>query len=94
MTKRALDLKLLKPGNGFHFSLQQQGKYVYIFLNVFFNVFNEISLDSADQMVYKRSFLASLLSHSFFSTFPKRTPKTHPTLQDFNFTFFFKHLDQ
>ncbi|KAL0281157.1 UNVERIFIED_CONTAM: hypothetical protein PYX00_002229 [Menopon gallinae] len=48
----------------------------------------------ADKMEYRRSFLASLLSHSFFSTFPKRTVKTHPTLQDVNFTHFFKHLDQ
>ncbi|KAJ9579494.1 hypothetical protein L9F63_004842 [Diploptera punctata] len=38
-------------------------------------------------------FVASLLAHAFFSTFPKRTIKTHPTLQDFNFTNFFKHLD-
>lgn len=27
MAKRALDLKKLKPANGFHFSLQQQGNY-------------------------------------------------------------------
>lgn len=49
---------------------------------------------SADKLEYKRCFLASLLAHAFFSTFPKRTPKTHPTLQDFNFTLFFQHLDQ
>ncbi|XP_026323757.1 uncharacterized protein LOC113233028 isoform X2 [Hyposmocoma kahamanoa] len=38
------------------------------------------------------NFLSSLVAHSFFSTFPKRTLKTHPTLQDFNFTHFFKNL--
>ncbi|XP_013148703.1 PREDICTED: uncharacterized protein LOC106111229 isoform X2 [Papilio polytes] len=38
------------------------------------------------------NFLSSLVSHAFFSTFPKRTLKTHPTLQDFNFTHFFKNL--
>ncbi|KAL1450219.1 hypothetical protein WDU94_002662 [Cyamophila willieti] len=43
---------------------------------------------------FQRSFVSSLLAHSFFSTFPKRTSKTHPTLQDFNFSSFFKHLDQ
>ncbi|XP_055540611.1 uncharacterized protein LOC129727142 isoform X1 [Wyeomyia smithii] len=36
--------------------------------------------------------VASLLANAFFSTFPKRTEKTHPTLQDFNFTYFFKGL--
>lgn len=43
---------------------------------------------------FRRDFVSSLLAHSFFSTFPKRTTKTHPTLQDFNFSSFFKHLDQ
>uniref|UniRef100_A0A1B0CZ63 poly(ADP-ribose) glycohydrolase n=1 Tax=Phlebotomus papatasi TaxID=29031 RepID=A0A1B0CZ63_PHLPP len=38
------------------------------------------------------SFVASLLANAFFSTFPKRTAKTHPTLQDFNFTHFFVDL--
>ncbi|GBP22914.1 Poly(ADP-ribose) glycohydrolase 1 [Eumeta japonica] len=37
-------------------------------------------------------FVSSLVAHAFFSTFPKRTLKTHPTLQDFNFTNFFKYL--
>ncbi|XP_011550648.3 uncharacterized protein LOC105382460 isoform X1 [Plutella xylostella] len=37
-------------------------------------------------------FVSALLAHAFFSTFPKRTRKTHPTLQDFNFTHFFKNL--
>uniref|UniRef100_A0A1Q3FIR3 poly(ADP-ribose) glycohydrolase n=1 Tax=Culex tarsalis TaxID=7177 RepID=A0A1Q3FIR3_CULTA len=36
--------------------------------------------------------VAALLANAFFSTFPKRTEKTHPTLQDFNFTYFFKGL--
>ncbi|XP_075235452.1 uncharacterized protein LOC142332733 isoform X2 [Lycorma delicatula] len=44
-------------------------------------------------MELNREFVASLLAHCFFSTFPKRTIKTHPTLQDFNFTNFFKHLE-
>uniref|UniRef100_A0A8D8LVQ9 poly(ADP-ribose) glycohydrolase n=1 Tax=Cacopsylla melanoneura TaxID=428564 RepID=A0A8D8LVQ9_9HEMI len=43
---------------------------------------------------FQRSFVSSLIAHSFFSTFPKRTSKTHPTLQDFNFSSLFKHLDQ
>lgn len=38
------------------------------------------------------NFASSLIAHAFFSTFPKRTIKTHPTLQDFNFTYFFKNL--
>ncbi|XP_072935833.1 uncharacterized protein [Epargyreus clarus] len=38
------------------------------------------------------NFISSLIAHAFFSTFPKRTLKTHPTLQDFNFTHFFKNL--
>lgn len=46
-----------------------------------------------DKVQFERNFVASLLAHAFFSTFPKRTPKTHPTLQDFNFSVFFKHLD-
>lgn len=41
-----------------------------------------------------RHFVRSLIAHCFFSTFPKRTNKTHPTLQDFNFTYFFNHLNQ
>ncbi|CAG9771985.1 unnamed protein product [Ceutorhynchus assimilis] len=35
---------------------------------------------------------ASLLANAFFSTFPKRTDKSHPTLQNFNFAAFFKHF--
>ncbi|KAK9504588.1 hypothetical protein O3M35_010890 [Rhynocoris fuscipes] len=45
-----------------------------------------------DRVEYDREFVASLIAHGFFSTFPKRTMKTHPTLQDFNFTNFFCHL--
>ncbi|KAJ2943800.1 hypothetical protein O0L34_g8120 [Tuta absoluta] len=37
-------------------------------------------------------FVSALVAHAFFSTFPKRTLKSHPTLQDFNFTHFFKNL--
>ncbi|KAJ8913560.1 hypothetical protein NQ315_017111 [Exocentrus adspersus] len=39
------------------------------------------------------SFVSSLLANAFFSTFPKRTDKTHPTLQNFNFSNFFKSLN-
>ncbi|KAJ8985511.1 hypothetical protein NQ317_015055 [Molorchus minor] len=39
------------------------------------------------------SFVSSLLANAFFSTFPKRTDKTHPTLQNFNFSNFFKNLN-
>nr|XP_014283182.1 uncharacterized protein LOC106685156 isoform X3 [Halyomorpha halys] len=45
-----------------------------------------------DKEEFDRDFVASLLAHGFFSTFSKRTDKTHPTLQDFNFTHFFRHL--
>ncbi|XP_049856905.1 uncharacterized protein LOC126336855 isoform X1 [Schistocerca gregaria] len=48
----------------------------------------------ADRVELDRNFVASLLAHAFFSTFPKRTSKTHPTLQDSNFTHFFKHLNK
>ncbi|KAJ1523712.1 hypothetical protein ONE63_001546 [Megalurothrips usitatus] len=47
-----------------------------------------------DRVEYERPFVASLLAHAFFSSYPKRTPKTHPTLQDCNFSMFFKNLDQ
>lgn len=39
-----------------------------------------------------RPFLASLLANAFFSTFPKRTPRTHPTLLDFNCSELFPFL--
>ncbi|XP_019867161.2 uncharacterized protein LOC109596122 isoform X2 [Aethina tumida] len=38
------------------------------------------------------SFVSSLLANAFFSTFPKRTDKSHPTLQNFNFSNWFKNL--
>lgn len=38
------------------------------------------------------SFVAALLANAFLSTFPNRSINTHPTLQNFNFTFFFKGL--
>ncbi|XP_017765368.1 PREDICTED: uncharacterized protein LOC108554567 isoform X3 [Eufriesea mexicana] len=45
-----------------------------------------------DCVEYSYAFISSLIANAFFSTYPKRTAKTHPTLQDFNFTNFFKHL--
>lgn len=46
----------------------------------------------ADSVEINYNLVAALLANAFFSTFPKRTEKTHPTLQDFNFTHFFKAL--
>ncbi|XP_058807279.1 uncharacterized protein LOC131673367 isoform X2 [Phymastichus coffea] len=46
-----------------------------------------------DTIEHSYAFVASLIANAFFSTYPKRTPKTHPTLRDFNFTHFFKHLN-
>ncbi|KAL7302535.1 hypothetical protein TKK_0005173 [Trichogramma kaykai] len=37
-------------------------------------------------------FIASLVANAFFSTYAMRTPTSHPSLRDFNFTGFFKHL--
>ncbi|XP_043263876.1 uncharacterized protein LOC122404047 isoform X3 [Colletes gigas] len=45
-----------------------------------------------DCVEYSYAFASSLIANAFFSTYPKRTAKTHPTLRDFNFTNFFKHL--
>ncbi|XP_078039059.1 uncharacterized protein LOC144471154 isoform X2 [Augochlora pura] len=45
-----------------------------------------------DCIEYSYGFVSSLIANAFFSTYPKRTTKTHPTLRDFNFTNFFKHL--
>ncbi|XP_076337648.1 uncharacterized protein LOC143239905 isoform X2 [Tachypleus tridentatus] len=39
-----------------------------------------------------RRLLVSLLSNAFCSLLPKRTVKTHPTLQDFNFGEFFRQM--
>lgn len=48
---------------------------------------------SGDRVEIDRSLAASLIAHAFLSTFPRRTAKTHPTLQDFNFAgHFFHHL--
>ncbi|KAK4005262.1 hypothetical protein OUZ56_006977 [Daphnia magna] len=48
-----------------------------------------------DRVEIDRRFAASLVAHAFFSTFPRRTVKTHPTLQDFNFAgHFFQHLNR
>ncbi|XP_033219409.1 uncharacterized protein LOC117174413 isoform X2 [Belonocnema kinseyi] len=46
-----------------------------------------------DTVDYNYGFISSLIANAFFSTYPKRTAKTHPTLRDFNFTNFFKKLD-
>ncbi|CAG0885225.1 unnamed protein product [Darwinula stevensoni] len=52
------------------------------------------SLQQHDESIeVDRRFLVSILAACFFSCFPKRTPKTHPTLQDCNFAPFFRHLD-
>ncbi|XP_011879777.1 PREDICTED: uncharacterized protein LOC105568585 isoform X3 [Vollenhovia emeryi] len=45
-----------------------------------------------DSVEYSYAFVSSLIANAFFSTYPKRTSKTHPTLRDFNFTNFFRHL--
>ena len=45
-----------------------------------------------DAVEFDGQFVASLMANSFFSTYPKRTQKTHPTLLDFNFTHFFHEL--
>ncbi|CAK9832118.1 Poly(ADP-ribose) glycohydrolase [Anthophora retusa] len=70
MVERAKALRLCKPPQGLHYSLQQQG----------------------DCVEYSYALVSSLIANAFFSTYPKRTAKTHPTLRDFNFTNFFKHL--
>ncbi|XP_076350853.1 uncharacterized protein LOC143247139 [Tachypleus tridentatus] len=43
-------------------------------------------------MSLDRTFVMSLLANAFFCTFPRRTLKTHPTLQDFSFSNFFRYL--
>ncbi|XP_063903078.1 uncharacterized protein LOC135122663 isoform X2 [Zophobas morio] len=48
----------------------------------------------SDSTELEYSFISSLIANAFFSTFPKRSDKSHPTLQNFNFTHFFKHLHQ
>lgn len=55
----------------------------------------EFSLQQqCDNYELNYNLIASLLANAFFSTLPKRTEKTHPTLQDFNFTYFFNGLDK
>ncbi|KAG5680221.1 hypothetical protein PVAND_009745 [Polypedilum vanderplanki] len=49
---------------------------------------------NSDSMEFEVKFIACLLANSFFSTYPKRTNKTHPTLKDFNFTHFFNELNK
>lgn len=87
--KRALSLKQLKPKDGLHFSLQQQRKLAFKAQNSIFMRFVV-----ADCVELEYSFVSSLLANAFFSTFPKRTEKSHPTLQNFNFCNFFKHLNR
>lgn len=48
---------------------------------------------SADSTELDYTLVSSLLANAFFSTFPRRTHKTHPTLQNFNFADFFKNLN-
>ncbi|XP_056636959.1 uncharacterized protein LOC130901183 isoform X2 [Diorhabda carinulata] len=47
----------------------------------------------ADSTELEYSLVSSLIANAFFSTFPKRTERTHPTLQNFNFADFFKCLN-
>lgn len=53
-----------------------------------------LSFDApGDRVEIDRRLAASLVAHAFFSTFPRRTVKTHPTLLDFNLAgHFFHHL--
>ncbi|KAF5269267.1 hypothetical protein FQR65_LT02568 [Abscondita terminalis] len=48
----------------------------------------------ADSTELEYNFVSSLIANAFFSTFPKRTDKSHPTLQNFNFANFFKSLNK
>lgn len=102
----AKSLKSTKPPQGLHFSLQQQSMdkidaelIFFFFLNIMNSLFTVLSLNSipiffsADSVEYSYKFVSALIANAFFSTYPKRTRKTHPTLQDFNFTNFFKHLN-
>lgn len=99
LAKRAQSLKSLRPPRGLSFSLQQQRKLLIfsvlvINLSLQFLIYIKHFCFSfpADKLKLNYNFIASLLANAFFSTFPKRTEKTHPTLQDFNFTYFFKNL--
>lgn len=94
LAKRAQSLKSLRPPRGLSFSLQQQGRpntlnnSICLHLTISFDIF------AADKVKLSYDLIAALLANAFFSTFPKRTEKTHPTLQDFNFTFFFRDLNE
>lgn len=72
LVRYATRLRIYKPADGLHYSLQQQ----------------------ADCSNLDRKFVASLVANAFFSTFPRRTRKTHPTLQDCNFARFFAQLNR
>lgn len=89
LAKRAQSLKMHRPARGLEFSLQQQGNIIFMF-NCFKHIYKIDSI--ADSVEINYNLIAALLANAFFSTFPKRTEKTHPTLQDFNFTHFFKAL--
>lgn len=89
MAQRAANLKELKPKGGLHFSLQQQRSYLYV--PIFSNNTNRYHF-IADCTELEYTFVSSLIANAFFSTFPQRTDKSHPTLQNFNFSNFFKHL--
>lgn len=72
----------------------------YVQKNVCFVYFRLICLCSffcsriADKVKLNYDLVAALLANAFFSTFPKRTEKTHPTLVDFNFSHFFRNLHE
>ncbi|CAL7942883.1 unnamed protein product [Xylocopa violacea] len=83
MVERAKALRSCKPPQGLHFSLQQQEPEGICL----------VCLRCVEDCIeYSYAFVSSLIANAFFSTYPKRTAKTHPTLRDFNFTNFFKHL--
>lgn len=99
LAKRAQSLKAFRPPRGLSFSLQQQRMLMlsstryYPSTNV---IKQNVSLFyfAADKIKLNYNLVAALLANAFFSTFPKRTEKTHPTLQDFNFTHFFRKLNE
>lgn len=64
-----------------------------LLLREFFCVF--LLRNIGDRVEIERKLAASLIAHAFFSTFPRRTARTHPTLSDFNFAGrFFQHLNR
>lgn len=101
IVKQAKALKGNKPPQGLHFSLPQEGwsSYLFNYTSIIPIIILKINYDNisfffftGDTIEYSYAFVASLIANAFFSTYPKRTPKTHPTLKDFNFTNFFKYL--